>query len=370
MGRYDDLVFKIPQEFHNWYGFASPRGFFRGTTMMEKARVYMDFTSVTKPLPMEVPHTHHCADEYLVFTGADMNNFFEFDAEVDVWIGEDPNNLEMYTLTQPTIIRVPPKMYHCPVNFRVINKPIVFSAVYLDGDWSKINRNLDADGREFFTYDGAGIRRCVRDSSKECVYCGSCFSERMNKKEEAEAKGEELPKDDAPDTNLLAPFYEMAEKTKCQRKYQKFVYPYQPEEHNDDRFLSPRAGFRGVSEMEESRLWYLYNIVQKECVIGETHMHHAVEEYIFFTGADITHFFEFDAEIEIQIGETPDDMDTYTITEPTVVRIPAGMWHGPVNIKRLGAPINFEPFYPAGNYGRVVYRDGQYIFEGTDLPKK
>ena len=112
MGRYDDLVFKIPQEFHNWYGFASPRGFFRGTTMMEKARVYMDFTSVTKPLPMEVPHTHHCADEYLVFTGADMNNFFEFDAEVDVWIGEDPNNLEMYTLTQPTIIRVPPKMYH------------------------------------------------------------------------------------------------------------------------------------------------------------------------------------------------------------------------------------------------------------------
>ena len=58
MGRYDDLVFKIPQEFHNWYGFASPRGFFRGTTMMEKAHVYMDFTAVTKPLPMEVPHTH------------------------------------------------------------------------------------------------------------------------------------------------------------------------------------------------------------------------------------------------------------------------------------------------------------------------
>ena len=260
-------------------------------------------------------------------------------------------------------------MYHCPVNFRVINKPIVFSAVYLDGDWSKINRNLDADGREFFTYDGAGIRRCVRDSSKECIYCGSCFSERMNKKEEAEAKGEAV-KDDTPDTNLLAPFYEMAEKTKDQRKYAKFVYPYQPEEHSDDRFLSPRAGFRGVSEMEGSRLWYLYNIVQKECVIGETHMHHAVEEYIFFTGADITHFFDFDAEIEIQIGESPDDMDTYTITEPTVVRVPAGMRHGPVNIKRLGAPINFEPFYPSGNYGRVVYKDGQYIFEGTDLPKK
>ena len=58
MGKYDDLIFKIPQEHHSWYGFVAPRGFFRGTTMMEKARVYMDWTAVNKPLPMEVPHTH------------------------------------------------------------------------------------------------------------------------------------------------------------------------------------------------------------------------------------------------------------------------------------------------------------------------
>ncbi len=361
MGRYDDLVFKIPKEFHNWYGFASPRGFFRGTTMMEKARVYMDFTSVTKPLPMEVPHTHHCADEYLVFTGADMNNFFDFDAEVDVWLGEDPENMEMFTLTQPTIIRVPPKLYHCPVNFRRIDKPIVFSAVYLDGDWSKINRSVDENGRESFTYDGAGVRRCVRDRSKECIYCGECFSavmkEQMAKSVEAE-----------PNTDLLAPYYEMAKRPRT-GKYDKYVYPYKPEYHDDERFLSPRAGFRGNSEMPGSRLWYLYNIVQKECSIGETHMHHAVEEYLFFTGADITNFFDFDAEAEVQIGLSPDDMDTYTITEPTVIRIPAGMWHGPVVFKRLGAPVNFEPFYPCGDYGKIVFRDGQYIYDGTDLPK-
>ena len=72
MGKFDDLIFTIPQEHHSWYGFVAPRGFFRGTTMMEKARVYMDWTAVNKPLPMEVPHTHHCADEYLVFTNADM----------------------------------------------------------------------------------------------------------------------------------------------------------------------------------------------------------------------------------------------------------------------------------------------------------
>ncbi|MCQ2452141.1 MAG: hypothetical protein MJ075_03280 [Oscillospiraceae bacterium] len=361
MGKYDELVFEIPQEFHHWYGFASPRGFFRGTTMMEKAKVYMDFTSITKPLPMEVPHTHHCADEYLVFTGADMNNFFEFDAEVDVWLGEDPEAMEMYTLTQPTIIRVPPKLYHCPVNFRVINKPIVFSAVYLDGDWSKINRAVDENGKDVFTYDGAGIRRCVRDRSRECVYCGSCFSEKMVAAEEK--------KEEAPTTELLAPWYEMAKKPRT-GKFDKYVYPYVPEYHEDNRFLSPRAGFRGNQEMEGSRLTYLYNIVQKECTIGETHMHHAVEEYLFFTGADITNFFEFDAVAEISLGEDPEHMETYTIDKPTVVRVPAGMWHGPVVFKHVGAPVNFEPFYPCGNYGKVIFRDGAYIYEGNDLPKK
>jgi len=63
MGKYDDLVFTIPKEFHSWYGFASPRGFFRGTTMMEKAKIYLDFTSVTNELVMEVPHVHHAVDE-------------------------------------------------------------------------------------------------------------------------------------------------------------------------------------------------------------------------------------------------------------------------------------------------------------------
>ena len=367
MGKYDELVFTIPQEFHSWYGFASPRGFFRGTTMMQKAKLYMDFTSITKELVMEVPHTHHAVDEYLVFTGADFNNFFEFDAEVDVWLGEDPERMELFTLTQPTIIRVPPKLYHCPINFRRISKPILFSAVYLDGDWSKINRKVNAEGREEFTYDGAGIRRCVYDRSKECIYCGKCFSKAM--KEFAE----KAKKEDSPQTNLLDKFYEMSKLPRT-GKYDKYVYPYKPEYHNDDRFLSPRAGFRGVSEMEESRLYYLLDIVQKECTVGELHMHHSVEEYLIFTGADITNFFDFDAEIEIQLGEDPDNMETYTITEPTLIRVLPNMWHGPVKFKRVGAPINFMPFYPSGNYGKIVQEikaDGTktYTYKGTDLPK-
>ena len=363
MGRYDDLIFTIPVEIHHWYGFVSPRGFFRGTTMMENAKVYMDWSAVDKPMTMEIPHTHHCADEYLVFTNADMKNFFEFDAEVDVWIGDDPENLEMYTLTSPTVIRVPPKLYHCPVNFRKINpeKPIVFSAVYLDGDWSKINRKVDAEGNESFMYDGAGVRRCVKDRTKECIYCGECFSE---------ARKERMKKALAPKgSEWLDPYYEMAKRS-GQGHFAKYVHPFEPEELDDDRYISPRGSFHGKEAMEGSKLWYQYGIVKKPCVIGETHMHHAVEEYFFFTGADISKFFEFDAEIEIELGPDPEHMEKYTITEPTAVRIPAGVWHGRIEVKRLGAPINFEPFYPCGSYGKIVYRDGVYVYEGNDLPQK
>jgi hypothetical protein len=367
VGKYDDLVFKIPKEFHQWYGFATPRGFFRGTTMMPKAKVYMDFTSITKELVMEVPHTHHCADEYLVLATADLNTFFEFDAEIDIWLGDDPERMEMFTITEPTIIRVPPKLYHCPINFRRVTKPVLFSAIYLDGDWSKINRRVNEEGREEFTYDGAGIRRCIRDRSKECIYCGACFSEKM--KEFAESAKKEAP----PQDKLLAPFYEMAKLPRT-GKFDKYVYAYKPEHHSDPNFLSPRSGFRGTDEMLESRLRYLFDIVQKECTVGELHMHHAVEEYLYFTGSDLTNFFDFDAEIEIQLGEDPENLETYTITEPTVIRVPVNMWHGPVKFKRIGAPINFMPFYPSGEYGRVVRElnaDGTvtYVYKGTDLPK-
>lgn len=371
MGKYDDLIFKIPQEFHNWYGFATPRGFFRGTTMMDKAKIYLDFTSITKELVMEVPHTHHAVDEYIVLATADFGNFYDgFDAEIDIWLGEDPERLEMFTITEPVIIRIPPKLYHCPINFRRIGKPVLFSAMYLDGDWSKITPRINAEGQEEFQYDGAGVRRCVNDRSKECIYCGACFSEKI--KDFAE-KSKEDESAENPSEAMLAPYYAMNQYPRT-GKYDKYVFSFKPEYHEDERFLSPRTGFRGVSELEQSRLWTLFDIVQNECTVGETHMHHAVEEYLFFTGVDITNFFEFDAEIEVMLGDDPDNMESYIITEPTVIRVPPNMWHGPVKFRRIGAPINFMPFYPSGNYGRIVRElkaDGTpaYIYKGNDLPK-
>lgn len=368
MGKFDELVFKIPQEFHEWYGFASPRGFFRGTTMMENAKTYLDFTAVTKELVMEVPHTHHAVDEYIMLGTADFNNFFDgFDAEIDIWLGEDPERLELITITEPSIVRIPPKLYHCPINFRRIGKPVLFSAMYLDGDWSKITPIVNADGREEFRYDGAGIRRCVKDRSKECVYCGACFSEALKEMEE---KGG----DESPTADLMAPYYEMAKLPRT-GKYDKYVYAFKPEIHSDERFLNPRTVLRGATQFPDAKLWALFNVVGAPCDVGGSHMHHAVEEYMFFTGSDIMKFFEFDAEIELTLGDDPEHMETFTITEPTVVRVPPGFWHGQVKFKRVDTPVLFMPFYQSGKYGRITFEEHEdgtttYIYRGNDLPKQ
>jgi hypothetical protein len=153
--------------------------------------------------------------------------------------------------------------------------------------------------------------------------------------------------------DYLHPFYEMAKKNRTGR-FDKYIYPFKPEYHDDPRFLSPRAGFRGIEEIEDAKVCFMYDIIQRECIVGDLHMHHGAEEYLFFTGSDISNFFDFDAEIEIQIGEDPDHTETYTITEPTVIQIPSDMWHGPVTFKRIGAPINYMPIYFNGRYGKIV----------------
>ena len=76
----------------------------------------------------------------------------------------------------------------------------------------------------------------------------------------------------------------------------------------------------------------------------EPHMHDAKDEYLFFTGADLMDPFKsFDAEISIMLGEDPDHMEEYTITAPSVVRIPLNFWHCPVNFKRVGKPVKATP---------------------------
>lgn len=368
MGRYDKLFLTIFKEYHSWDGYASPRAGFSGTDEMPDAKMYMGYSVSTKEGVMEVPHIHHGIDEYLVFTGADMTDFFgSFDAEVEVWIGDNPNRLEKVVITEPTVIRVPPNLWHCPINFKRVGKPVCFIPLYLDGHWSKINRQPGLNGRDVFIYDGAGIRRCVMDPDKLCTYCGKCFSQSAREREKV------------PEAKKIDPLqaYREMEKNPRTGAFDRYVYTMQPEDSPlGGAFISPRGIYPGHKADPDAHVTFSYDVVKEPCsVYDEPHMHHAVEEYFFFTGCDfVDPFSSFDAEIEVMIGSDPDHMESHVFTEPTIVRITPNVWHGPVRFRRVGKPVNFMPYYYDGYRGDIVREtaeDGtrRFVFKGDGLPQ-
>jgi mannose-6-phosphate isomerase-like protein (cupin superfamily) len=367
MGKLDELFYTIPKDYHNWDGYASPRCGFPGNMVMPHTHMNMGFSVATKAEYMEVPHIHDAIEEYLVFTGADLVDFFgSFDAEVEVWLGEDPLKMEKITITSPTIIRVPPHVWHCPINFKRVGKPVCFIPLYLDGSWGKITKSFDKNGREVFNYEGEGLRHCVKDMTKLCVYCGKCFSEAAK---ELEAGG-------APD-DFLAPYYEMEKVNGRTGAFDKYVYTMEPEYHQwGDWLASPRGGYSGIEIDKDAKLYYGYDIILKPTPMDDAHIHHAVEEYLMFTGADLMDpFGSFDAEITIMIGDDPDEMEEHIITAPTVIRIPPNVWHCPINFKRVGKPVNFMPIYPDGCWSKIsrqyIKPNGSptYVYEGVGLAK-
>jgi hypothetical protein len=174
---YDELFCKLPPE-NTYHGDTcpGPQAYFRGETYMKNAKLHLGWQVICGPMPMEEPHFHHGVEEYLVFFGAQLPDVWaSWDAEIDIMIGEDRDNMHKYTITQPTIVRIPPNMWHCPINFRKINKPVLWQAIYEDGTWARISRRTREDGSKEYIYDGDNIRMCVKNPSKRCVLCGECF---------------------------------------------------------------------------------------------------------------------------------------------------------------------------------------------------
>lgn len=84
---------------------------------------------------------------------------------------------------------------------------------------------------------------------------------------------------------------------------------------------------------------------------------HEGQEILCFVGGNPEDITDFDAEIELVIGE---EGEAYTITSPSVVSLPGGLIHGPLRFKRVTKPVFFleVTLVPGGTYD--ITPDGQY----------
>jgi hypothetical protein len=103
--------------------------------------------------------------------------------------------MESKIITKPTVVRIPANVWHCPILFRKMKKPLIFQAAFMSGTWGTINKVpdsvklVDADGknprfREIgYMYNGDNVRMCKYNPRKRCNICGKCFP-RMEVKED------------------------------------------------------------------------------------------------------------------------------------------------------------------------------------------
>lgn len=81
---------------------------------------------ITEPFLMVNNAHSHEFDQFLHFYGANSMDITDFDAVVEMSLGEEE---EKHIITEPTVLHIPADMIHCPLNFKVVNKPVIFMNV-------------------------------------------------------------------------------------------------------------------------------------------------------------------------------------------------------------------------------------------------
>jgi hypothetical protein len=89
------------------------------------------------------------------------------------------------------------------------------------------------------------------------------------------------------------------------------------------------------------------NCITEPYLLPDPPHKHEFDEYLFFIGGNCLNMQEFDADIEIALGS---EWEVHSINSTSVVYIPKGLQHCPINVKRVGKPFLFGHIMLSGKY--------------------
>jgi hypothetical protein len=85
------------------------------------------------------PHQHEFP-QYLHFFSANTEDSSDFDAEIEITLGEEA---EKHVITSPTAVYIPSGLFHGPLNFARITKPVLFIDIAVTAKYSRIGNTPD-----------------------------------------------------------------------------------------------------------------------------------------------------------------------------------------------------------------------------------
>ena len=105
---------------------------------------------------------------------------------------------------------------------------------------------------------------------------------------------------------------------------------------------SPQTYFRGASALPGATATIGWQVFTAPVCWESPHIH-KYDEFLIFLGAELPDLCSsFDAEIDLWMGE---EMEKQTITSTTVVFIPKGVQHAPLNFRAIRKPVLFHALY-------------------------
>jgi hypothetical protein len=95
---------------------------------------------ITSPrLMITQPHQHEFP-QYLCFSSSNPEDPNDFDAEIEMTLGEEG---EKHIIKSPAVAYIPAGLPHGPLNFTKINKPVLFVDIALSAEYTRVGNTED-----------------------------------------------------------------------------------------------------------------------------------------------------------------------------------------------------------------------------------
>jgi hypothetical protein len=130
VNKYDEYFVKEPLGYRGGY---YPVVFTNGSKDYGGAEFSLRIHYITEPGSL-IPEPHsHDFDQFYFFLSADFANPKDFRAEIEFSLGQE---VETHLITVPTTVHVPIGMVHGPLNFKKVEKPLIFIDALLSAQYS------------------------------------------------------------------------------------------------------------------------------------------------------------------------------------------------------------------------------------------
>jgi hypothetical protein len=105
---------------------------------------------------------------------------------------------------------------------------------------------------------------------------------------------------------------------------------------------------RGRSDFPDVSFSINWEVISTPFVMEKAGHTHDWDQLLCFIGGDSSDFFDFGAEIEFFFSE-----EKYFINTTTLIYVPKGVVHGPLEFKKVHKPIMFNNIVLSAQYGRA-----------------